>query len=801
MSQGFDQSNGELADVRIVVAAAGIAASYCAKLLGDAGADVVLVEPTGGHPLRAWNCAQTKLSADGALFRFFHHGHQSVVDRDEALIASADVVIVDGQGPFGTIDDIGDLAAADSGQVVVSITPWGLHGPYTQRPWSELVIQAEGGSVGSRGRPDSMPLQMGGHVTEWVTGAYAAVGALAALRVARRDGRGDLVDVSMLEVCNVSSNLFADLTDCLRGRPDLALSPPPRSYETPSIEPTLDGYVGVNTNTRSQFEAFLLMIERADLLDDPAWATVGARYLRWDEWNEIVHHWTTRHTTAEIVELAAALRIPVAPVADAQTLLGVDHIVERGVYIDDPTGAFKMPRRPWTIDQEPAPPPRPAPALGADTDRIGPHSRLAAAVPATTTNRPSAGAANAALNGVRILDMTAWWAGPSCTAMLGALGADVIHVESTGYPDGIRLAGGIFIDRPSWWELSSIFLQANTNKRDVTLDLVSARGRELLLELVAQCDVVVENFTPRVLEQFNLDWDVIHAANPKAVMVRMPAFGLDGPWRDRPGFAQTMEQVTGLAWMTGFADDQPRIQRGPCDPNAGMHAALATMVALDRRDRTGQGCFVEVPMVEAALNVAAESVIEWTVYANPLGRDGNRSPRAAPQGVYACAGAEQWLALSVQTNDDWLHLCEVVGNSVWVNDPGLSTPVGRRERHDEIDDFLHAWAASRDVQGLVAQLCAAGVPAGRVIDPRRASEHPQLIARGFFEVVDHPIAGPITVPGVPFRMRGIQRWIQRATPTLGQHNQEILGGLVGCSGDELELLTANQVIGTRPRGQ
>ena len=819
----------------MVVASSGIAGGYSAKMLGDAGAEVVLVETAAGHPLRNWRCGDLA-AGDGALFAFLHHGHRSVVAplaggppilRD--VLATSDIVVIDSDCSLvadGSILGPTALAEQFPHLVVVSISPYGLDGPFAGRPWSDLVVQAEAGSAGARGRPDTPPLQMGGHVTEWVTGAYAAVGALAALRGARRHSCGELVDVSMLEVANTTSNLFGDLMDHLRGRVDLGAAPPPRTYETPSIEPTLDGYVGFNTNTRLQFEAFLLMIERADLLDDAGLASVIERTKRWDEWTGIVRAWTATRTTAEIVDLAVELRIPVAPVADAPTLLAIDHMIERGVYLDDPTGRFLVPRRPWTIDCEPAPPLRPAPSVGADTESLAPHTPVAAppllsagAMPAPSTREVSGAKGGAEstqsavaatgtgtsktlpLDGIRVLDMTAWWAGPSATAALATLGAEVIHVESTGHPDGMRMAGGAFIDRPAWWERSAIFLQANANKLGITLDLTSARGRDLLLELVAQCDVLVENFTPRVLQHFNLGWDVIHAANPRTVMVRMPAFGLDGPWRDRPGFAQTMEQATGLAWVTGFADDQPRIQRGPCDPNAGMHSAFATMVALQRRDRTGVGSLVEVPMVEAALNVAAEVVIEWTAYGRSLGRDGNRSWRAAPQGIYRCAGHEHWLALSIQTDAEWASLGRILEAPDLASDPRLASVAGRRARHDELDARIGAWAAARSVDDAVSALVAAGIPGGQVVDPRRTSQHPQLVTRRFTEVVEHPIIGETPLVGLPFRFASVDRWVRSMAPTLGQHNAEVLGVLLGVSDDELSALESAGVIGTRPKGQ
>ena len=261
---------------------------------------------------------------------------------------------------------------------------------------------------------------------------------------------------------------------------------------------------------------------------------------------------------------------------------------------------------------------------------------------------------------------------------------------------------------------------------------------------------MIENYTPRVLEAFDLGWDVVHATNPHAVMVRMPAFGLDGPWRDRPGFAQTMEQVTGLAWMTGHADDQPRIQRGPCDPNGGMHAAFAALVALARRDRTGVGCLVEAPMFEAALNIAAEPVIEWTAYGNRIARDGNRGPAAAPQGLYACTGRR---VVARARGRDRRAVARARARD---RPPRARRRPGTRDRapvgaahHDRSTPPSREWATARDVDDAVAALNRAGVPAARVVDPRTASQHPQLAARGYFELVAHPVAGTHPIPDPP----------------------------------------------------
>jgi crotonobetainyl-CoA:carnitine CoA-transferase CaiB-like acyl-CoA transferase len=770
----------------------GIAGAYASKLLGDAGATVTVIEPPGGSPLRRWSWdRELPPGEDGALFGYLRHGQRSVVasegdPRLRDFVDGADIVVTAGPGPLPAP---ADLAAGQPGLVVVSITPYGLTGLDAARPATEFTVQADSGALAIRGTVDLPPIQLGGRIVEWVAGAYAGFAALASHRRQAATGDGDLIDISLCEVANLTGSMFYDLIHALSGRP--ALERPARNVEIPSIEPASDGWVGFATSSRQQFDSFCLLIERPDLIEGGEWASHAARTARADEWNEIVRTWTTRHTTAEIVDRAADLRIPVAPVADGAAVVELDQVKARGTLISDPTGTFLLPRRPWTIDAEPVPVPKPAPAVDAHRSVPAPRHRERPA-PSARHDPP--------LGGVTVVDLTTWWAGPSATALLGALGADVVHVESTRRVDGIRMTGGMFADEPQWWERSNFFLQANTNKYGVTLDLDTKAGRDLALRLIERADVFIENFTPRVIDGFDLGWDVVHATNPRTVMVRMPAFGLDGPWRDRPGFAQTMEQISGLAWLTGHKSDQPRIQRGPCDPNGGVHAAFAVLVGLARRDRTGIGSFIEAPMFEAALNVAPEIVLEWTAYGNRIGRDGNRGPAAAPQGLYACAGSEQWLALAVETDDQWRACCNVIGRSDLAADRRLTSRAGRRREHDRIDEAIGAWALSLDLSAAVAALNSAGVPAAPAADPRTSSRQGQFVARGYFEQVEHPVVGTHPIPGLPWRATGVERWIRKPAPTLGQHNREILGGWLGCDEQQLDALEAEGVIGTRPRG-
>jgi crotonobetainyl-CoA:carnitine CoA-transferase CaiB-like acyl-CoA transferase len=558
--------------------------------------------------------------------------------------------------------------------------------------------------------------------------------------------------------------------------------------------------VGFCTNSRQQFSDFLLMIERTDLQQDEQLAQFAGRLGRFAEWNEIMRGWLLERTTAEIVELASLLRIPVAPICNGETVQSHEQLVARGVFRRSANDRFVEPRRPYRIDDDDPPAPRPAP-------RTGEHTGSAAFAPRVEDQNSGPASAGALpLEGLRVLDLTAWWAGPAASHALASFGAEVIHVESTGRPDGMRMVGGMMAaNYGEWWEASTHFLHANSNKLGITLDLSKPRGRELIEKLIAECDAIVENFTPRVMDDFGLTWERVKELNPNALMMRMPAFGLSGPWRDNTGFAQTMEQLSGLAWMTGHADDQPRIPRGPCDPVAGMHATFAFLVALAQRCASGHGHHVESTMVESALNIGAEQLLEWSAHGVLMQRDGNRSPLAAPQGLYPCAdgqpGAEKWLALSITTDAQWRSLAKALGEPAWAKKHALASFAGRRDAHDVIDERLQEWTRKRERAEIVVELRALGIVASEVADPGRLLENnPQLRARRYFETTAHPVVGAMPLASLPFRYASIDRWLRTPAPTIGQDNERVLGGILGLSSEQLSELEAEGVIGSRPEG-
>jgi crotonobetainyl-CoA:carnitine CoA-transferase CaiB-like acyl-CoA transferase len=797
-----------LADVLVLDLSTEIAGPYCTKLLADTGADVLKVELPGGDPLRRWTASGTPLAPgeDGVLFRFLNTSKRSaVVDYTSAsgceqllaLAAHADLVI-ESMAP-GTIESLGfgpdAIWERNRAASLVSISPFGRGGPWSNRPATEFTLQAWCGSTAARGTMDRPPIAAGGRLGEWMGGAYAAVAALTSYYGTRRSGRGEHVDLSLFEVMALTMAPNLTVWESLAGQP----SPFSRTLEIPSIEPAKDGYIGFCTITGQQWRDFLVLIERPDLLDDEELARWDGRLRRADEVHAFVQAWTKQHTVDEIIARAAALRVPVGALGTGETVPTFDHFVARGAFVRHPGAHFVQPRPPYRMSDATLRPFSPAPKLGehgATWLDDAPH-RITLTRALSQAERERSGP----LAGLRVIDFTAFWAGPFATHYLAAMGADVIKIESIQRPDAMRFQSVKPPTHDQWWEWGALFQGVNLGKRSVTLDLTRPVGVALLKRLVALSDVVVENFSPRVMDNLGIVYEQLAAVNPRLIMVRMPAFGLDGLWRDRVGFAQTMEQISGMAWLTGFSDGAPVIPRGPCDPLAGLHAIAALLVALEHRERTGRGQLIEATMVEAALNAAAEVVLEYGAYGVQLTRDGNRGPVGAPQNLYACRGVDRWLALAVTTDAQWQTLVEVMDAPEWACAAGLASAAGRRAQHDQIDRNIAAWCVDRDAEALAEALLARGVPAAPVVSAATLDRNPQLRARGFFEAVTHSAVGTHEFPTLPLRLTpGRPAWYHHPSPTLGEHSEEILRELLGLSDVELAALRADGIIGNRPVG-
>jgi crotonobetainyl-CoA:carnitine CoA-transferase CaiB-like acyl-CoA transferase len=776
--------------LQVVDLSSGLAGAYCAKLLADGGADVVKVEDPGGYPLRrVVECgAPLPAGQDGALFRFLCASSDSVVGDVtfvRALVARADVVV----WSSGT-SAAGDAACAPRALhdahpdlVVVALSPFGLDGPWDDRPTTDFTRQALCGGHVQRGTPSRPPLLCGGTPGEWAAGTYGAIGALAARRRVVAGGGGDLVDVAALDALMYSQPLYPVTWFQIAGEPFRPL----RSSQLPSVHPTADGWVSLQTTTGQQWLDFCAMIGRDDWLADEQMARGTHRTLHRDEIEPVIDAWTGSRVTAEIVELATAMRIPVAEVGNGATLPHFDHLVDGGWFATNADG-FTQPSVPYRLGGGAAP--RPfgvAPTVGRDTER---HRARVDRTPARTSVR-TGGDPPLPLAGIRVLDLTAFWAGPLIGHACAILGAEVIHVESTKQPDGIRCNTTRGMNEPRWWEWCPMFQGSNTNKLDLALELDTQRGRALFLALVAVSDVVIDNFSPRVLEQLGLAQDVLLARNPRLIVVRAPGYGVDGPWRERLAYAPTIEAQAGIAWTTGFPDRGPEPPSGIADALGGAHATFALLLALEHRDRTGAGMFLECPMVGASLNLAAQQVVEHSAYGRLLERLGNRSATCVPQGIYRTADVDpdgtrdRWVAISVADDDQWRTLAAALGVDVEL-----------RTDHDALDGHITAWCETRSTDEIVARLSGGGVPCEPVVRAHEHDELPPAVARRLFERIDHPVTGTADYIGAPVRFtRGPVRHHRARSPLLGEHNRDVLTRLLGLADADVDRLHADGIIG------
>ncbi|MCV7176931.1 CaiB/BaiF CoA transferase family protein [Mycolicibacterium sphagni] len=784
----------------VVDLSTGIAGGYCTKLLSDGGAEVIKVEAPEGDPLRRWSASGASIGAgeDGALFSFLAGGKNSVV-ADPAvpddlrlvhdLLAGADAVVWSPGSPLSDDPVLAPTAlhAAHPHLIVAAITPFGLDGPWSSLPATEFTLQAwSGGIVGlGRGAPDRAPVYVGGQVGDYLSGSYASVAILASRVRVLAGGGGELIDLSMLE-CHVMGLTYHPVTYFeMLGRPWRDA----RKLTVPGIAKVKDGLVDVGCGTAQQWFDLCAMTGHEDWIDEDTPLTITERA---NEKSGELYAWMAERTGDEVRDLATAFRIPNAPVATPDTVESLEHFSARGSFVDHPAG-FRQPAAPYRISGVELRSPSSAPRLGEHTEQYRTSPRH--------PRRAGDAADRLPLSGIRVVDLTTFWAGPSCTHLMALLGAEVIHVESARRPDGTRMISGVPVSEDQWWEKQPIFAALNTSKKDITLDLGTERGRELLHRLIATADVVAENYTPRVLDHLGLHYAAVQKIKPDAVMVRMPGFGLDGPWRDNPAFAYVIEAAAGISWLTGYRDRNPYEPYSLGDPNAGLHALNAVLLALEHRRRTGEGALIEAAMVDAALNIAAEQVIEYSAYGAVLQRDGNRGPAASPQNLYRTAEIDEfgrddsWVAIAVATDEQWHALRAALGSPDWAARPELATARGRRARADFVDEQLSVWCRERSGDDVVAALWPAGVPVAKVMQPHRQPELEQLTARGFFEVLDHPVNAPARFTTMPFRLsRGPNPVHTSPAPLLGQHNHLILTEL-GLSPDDIAALETEGVIG------
>jgi crotonobetainyl-CoA:carnitine CoA-transferase CaiB-like acyl-CoA transferase len=413
-----------------------------------------------------------------------------------------------------------------------------------------------------------------------------------------------------------------------------------------------------------------------------------------------------------------------------------------------------------------------------------------------------------ALEGVRVLDLTRVWSGPIAARLLADMGAQVIQVTGR-----VTLAGvipppevakilAVYPDddpgeRP--YDRNSMGNDFNRNKLDITLELNTPEGVDIFKKLVKISDIVLENFSPRVMPNFGLDYPILKEINPRIILCSMPGFGLTGPLRDWVSYGTNLDPASGLASLMGYSGEEAHMSGNAYpDPVAGLHAASALLTALYYQRRTGRGQHIDLSQCESATTLIGESVLGYTLNGKIPERMGNRHPAHAPQGCYPCQGEDKWVAIAVSSDQEWAALDELMGNPDWFEDEKFADQKSRRENQDALDELISAWTSQRDHIEAMRELQTAGVPAGAVLDAAELTADEHLQARDFFWEIDHPDVGPKIYAGQPFKMSGTPLTLRGPAPCLGQHNEYVLRELLGYSEAEITRLKEEGRIGTEP---
>ena len=826
-----DRAPGALGGIRVLELGELVSAPYATKLLADHGADVIKVEPPEGERARQRGPFPSGREGDpdaSGLHLALNTGKRSTVidptdptaaDRIEPLVAGADLVVTNlspaRQLQFG-FD--ADRARRDRPELVVcSISPFGLTGPRAGWQAEELTVSHAGGwayqTPGASQEIDQPPIKVFGHQTGFHSGTMAATIALAALRKANRTGIGDHLDLStvahtagMLEAALIAASYTGENPSRLGSR----LLNPWKIFTCrqpdDGAEPDLLFLVTVE---QDQWERLVELMGHPEWVDTGLFDTVELRLENSDLLELYIEEWTASRPMDELWHRGQASRVCTAPVLTMADLATQDHLVARGFFapVDHPgVGPVTHLDAPFHAGDGFRPPLRPAPPLDpAARPTFGHRDRDHPTPMGSATGDPD----GRPLAGVRVLDLSWVWAGPYCGLHLAALGAEVIQIESAVRPGlGRRLNLHPPDVEPSL-NTCCYFNQWNQGRVSCQLDLGRPEAIEAILAMVAESDVVLENFANGVMDKLGLGHGILAEVNPAIITASISGYGATGPLRDYMGYGPTTGPLSGLSSLTGQPGGPPReLGIAVGDPAAGITAAFAIAAALTERERTGRGRHLDVSLWEATASFAVEGWMAQTLTGTAPDRMGNRDPLMAPHNCYRAASEPgddeldpdpgRWLSIACPDDTSWRALAEIVGPDVGrpdlVEDPRFCSAADRKANEDQLDRLLSQWVADRDRWELTERLQAVGVAAHPSLSPLELLVDEHLEARGLFERFDHPEVGPRTHTGLAWRSETSPPGMPRRAPLLGEHTDQVLASLLGLSADEIDELRTSGVV-------
>jgi crotonobetainyl-CoA:carnitine CoA-transferase CaiB-like acyl-CoA transferase len=807
-----------LTGTRVIDLSDEVSGSFAARWLGMLGADVIKVEPPTGDRARRMGPRRHGELEGSALFAYLNSGKRSVVldvedtadhSRLSALLRTASVII-ETSTPGAWAErgvDLDALKAARPELVICSVTPFGQTGPQARWRSSELISFAAGGEMMLCGDPDRPPLKTAGFQAHYQGALHAFSATLTALFAARRDGVGEHIDISLQEAQAASLEAAGPAAMVREVDAERAGN---QARAVWGIYPCADGYVGVASMPR-QTPSVYRCIGHPELIDSPVFRDLIANPEANEFVSSLIGEWTAARTARQVFDESHGHRAPFSLIPTPRELLDWEPMRKRGFWrdVDHPVlGPHSLPLLPFTVAGDRGDTTR-APLLGEHTAEV--LSSLEP-TPAVAGGAGGSGEARAALDGIRVLDLTQVWAGPYAARFLADMGADVIHIEGPDFPDAVRGVGRG--PDPRSFNKAPYFNEYNRNKRGLALDLHRPEGMEAFRRLVKTADVVIENWSVGVSERLGMGYEELRALNPRIVFMQMPGFAQDAPESERVGFGPTIEQMGGLVALQGYEGGEPHksgISYG--DPTAGIAAAGAVALALLRREDTGKGTHLVIAQRDNIVSMVGEFMVAEAAGLPYLVRAENRDADAVPHNVYRTrddSGRWQadalgnpiaelhdtWVAIAVQSDDEWARLRAVVGDAR-LDQPAYLTVEGRRAAEAEIDAVLAEWAHTRDPREVADALQAAGVAAHPVMSALMLVRDPHLAARGFYVQTVHPEAGEHRTQQPVWRMQSRPPRAPRSGPCFGEHNREVMRE-AGYSEAEIDSLEAAGILAEVP---
>ena len=771
-------------------------AQACGRMLADLGADVVLVEPPGGCAARV----QPPLHAGQSLYFATHHANKSAVCIDledragqpalRRQLADADIFIettrpgtLTAPNPFTA-----ELRRAFPALVILSISDFGQTGPYRAHQADSAVHMAMSGMLSRSGLPGRRPLLPPAPIAEESAAMQAAWCALVAYWAALDSGQGDHLDFSLFDAtAQVLDPALGPTGSAANGQPAAAMVARDRPEPFPlyPIFPCLDGHVRITVLAPRQWAGMFAWLGSPPAFADAAYARMATRAANAGALNAAIARLFQARPAAELVAEGQRRGVPMAAVRHPGQVLQDPHLRARAAFTPLALGAAlgACPDGPLQIDGQRMGIRQPAP------EQADPHFAWPARAARPAPRAPQAGASRP-LQGLRVLDLGVIVAGAETGRLFADQGADVIKVENRAFPDGLRQS-------LSGLPMSVSFALGHRGKRSLGIDLKSEAGRALFKQLVGQADLVLSNFKPGTLEDLGLGADVLRALNPRIVLADSSAHGSTGPMSRTMGYGPLVRASVGLTHLWRDPDEADGFSDGITiypDHVAARVLAVGALAALLQRRSTRQGSVVSVSQAEVFLHAMATEFLLESLQPGTLVPAGNASPLAAPHGVYACAGDDEWCVVSVTSDVQWAQLCACMGRPELATDPELATQAARLQHRERADAILEHWMRGQAPTPAAQLLQQAGVPAGAMLRLSEFLQEPHLQARGYFRTLEQPGLGTVYAENGPVRAERLPDPALRPAPVMGQHTREVMAQWLGLAEAEIDALLAAEVL-------